>query len=124
MTGPHGGTWPDASGLLACEYDRNRPLPVSVARMIGHIVPAGSAEPMDDDEVATATGMNRAYVNQLRRRLAAERIAVRQRGSGGKLRITTLDPDAARQAAHIAWQTIAAIRSARRGPRSWRAARC
>ena len=76
--------------------------------MIGHIVPAGSAEPIDDDEVATATGMNRAYVNRLRRRLAAEGIAVRQLGSGGKLRITTLDPDAARQAAHIAWQIIAA----------------
>ena len=57
-----------------------------------------------------ATGMNRAYVNQLCRRLAAEGIAVRQRGSGGKLRITTLDPDAARQAAHIAWQIIAAIK--------------
>jgi hypothetical protein len=37
-----------------------------------------------------------------------EGIAVRQLGSGGKLRITTLDPDAARQAAHIAWQIIAA----------------
>jgi hypothetical protein len=49
MTGPHGGTWPDASGLLACEYDWNRPLPASVARRIGHIVPAGSAEPMDED---------------------------------------------------------------------------
>jgi hypothetical protein len=30
---------------------------------------------MDDDEVAAATGMNRAYVNQLCRRLAAEGIA-------------------------------------------------
>ena len=49
ITGPHGGTWPDASGLLACEYDRNRPLPAFVARRIGHIVPAGSAEPMNED---------------------------------------------------------------------------
>ena len=65
MTGLYGGTWPGASGLLACEYDRNRPPPVSVARMIGHIVPAGSAEPLDDDEVAAAAGMNRVYVNRL-----------------------------------------------------------
>src|SRR5450755_4869615 len=77
--------------------------------MIGHIVPAGSTEPMDDNQVAAATGMNRAYVNQLCRHLAAEGIVVRQRGSGGKLRITALDPDAARQAAHIAWQIIAAM---------------
>jgi len=27
--------------------------------MIGHIVPAGSAELMDDDQAAAATGMNR-----------------------------------------------------------------
>ena len=83
MTGPHGGTWPDASGLLACEYDGNRPLPASVARRIGHIVPAGSAEPMDEDQVAAATGMNRAYVNQLCRHLAAEGLVVRQRGNCG-----------------------------------------
>jgi hypothetical protein len=31
--------------------------------MIGHIVPAGSAEPMDDDQVAAAIGMNRGYIN-------------------------------------------------------------
>ncbi len=93
--------------------------------MIGHIVPANSAELLGDDQVAAATGMNRAYVNQLCPRLAAKGIIVRQRGSGGKLRITALDPDAARQAAHIAWQIIAAIKvSTSRGPRSWRAARC
>jgi hypothetical protein len=125
MTGLYGGTQPDISGLLACEYDRNRPPPVSVARMIGHIVPAGSTEPMDDNQAAAATGMNRAYVNQSCRHLAAEGIIVRQRGSGGKLRTTALDPDAARQAAHITWQIIAAIKvSTRRGPRLWRAARC
>ena len=80
---------------------------------------------MDDNQVAAATGMNRAYLNQLCRHLAAEGIIVRQRGSGGKLRITVLDPDEARQAAHIARQIIAAIKvSTSRGPRSWRAARC
>jgi hypothetical protein len=31
--------------------------------MIGHIVPNGSAEPLDDDQVAAAAGMNRVYVN-------------------------------------------------------------
>ena len=83
MTGLYGGTWPGISGLLACEYDRNRPPPVSAARMIGHIVPAGSTEPMDDNQVAAATGMNRAYVNQLCRHLAAEGLVVRQRGNCG-----------------------------------------
>jgi len=43
MTGLHGATEPDTSGLLACEYDRNRPPPVSVAPMIWHIVPDGCA---------------------------------------------------------------------------------
>ncbi len=86
MTGLHGATEPDTSGLLACEYDRNRPPPVFVARMIWHIVPAGSTEPTDDNQVAAATGMNRAYVNQLCRRLAAEGIIVRQR-AGGQSRI-------------------------------------
>jgi hypothetical protein len=78
--------------------------------MMGPIVPAGSAEPLDEDQVAAAPGMSQAYVNYLCWHLAAGAIIVRQRGSGGKLRITVLDPDAARQAAHIAWQVIAAIK--------------
>jgi hypothetical protein len=78
--------------------------------MMGPIVPAGSAEPLDEDQVAAAPGMSQAYVNYLCWHLAAGAIIVRQRGSGGKLRIPVLDPDAARQAAHIAWQVIAAIK--------------
>ncbi len=44
-----------------------------------------SAEPLDDDQVAAATGINRVYVNQLCRHLAAEGLIVRQCGRGGKL---------------------------------------
>ena len=66
---------------------------------------------MDDDQAAQrATKMNRSYVNQSCPHLAAGGIIVRQRGSGGELRTTALDPDAARQAARIIWQIIAAIK--------------
>ena len=44
-----------------------------------------SREPLDDDQLAAAAQMNRVYVNQLCRQLAAEGLVVRQRGGDGKL---------------------------------------
>jgi hypothetical protein len=51
---------------LSCIYPRCpttvlqcQTMAASVTRMIGRIVPAGSAEPLDDDQVTAATGMNR-----------------------------------------------------------------
>jgi hypothetical protein len=41
--------------------------------------------PLDDDQVAAAAQMNRVYVNQLCRQLAAEGLIVRQRSGEGKL---------------------------------------
>jgi len=44
-----------------------------------------SREPLDDDQLAAAAQMNRVYVNQLCRQLAAEGLVVRQRSGDGKL---------------------------------------
>jgi hypothetical protein len=43
MTGLDGAMQPDKKALLACGYRRSRPLRVSVARRIGHIVRGGRA---------------------------------------------------------------------------------
>jgi hypothetical protein len=49
--GQHSATYQGTSGILACGYDRNRSLPVSVARIIGHIIPDGRApRPLGSDQ--------------------------------------------------------------------------
>ena len=44
-----------------------------------------NAKPLDDDQIAAAAGMNRVYVNQLCRQLAAEGLIVRQHGANSVL---------------------------------------
>jgi hypothetical protein len=48
---------------------------------------------LDDDDIAGRLGMNRHYVNQICRQLAAERWTVRVRGSAGKLLNTWIADD-------------------------------
>jgi hypothetical protein len=59
--------------------------------MIGPIVSSGSAEPLDDDQVAAATGINRAYVAYSCRRLVIKGIIVRQRGGGSHAVVGLVD---------------------------------
>lgn len=44
-----------------------------------------SRVPLDDDQIAQAAQLNRAHVNMICRRLAAEKVTTRSQGAGGKL---------------------------------------
>jgi hypothetical protein len=53
------------------------------AEVLGTLRDAG--RPLDDDELAAATGINRHYVNAICRRLASDGILLRRRGDTGKM---------------------------------------
>lgn len=54
-----------------------------------------AGRPLDDDELATATGTNRHYVNAICRRLASEGTLIRRPGDAGKL-VNVVSEDASR----------------------------
>jgi DNA-binding GntR family transcriptional regulator len=53
-----------------------------------------SRVPLDDDEIATLTKVNRHYVNAICRRLAADQLITRNRGASGKLVNMIIEPSA------------------------------